>query len=1133
MLPWFADLALAVYAVAALFLAVQGLHSLWLLARFLARRRQVAAAPPVAGPLPTVLVQLPVFNERDVVERLVAAVGALAWPADRLRIQLLDDGDDDSVARGARAIAALRARGLDAVHLRRGERTGFKAGALAHGLRCDDAAAGGPAAYVAIFDADFVPAPDFLQRTVPALAADAGAAFVQARWEHLDALASPLTAAQALGIDGHFAVEQAARAWSGLPLNFNGTCGVWRRAAIDDSGGWQLDTLTEDLDLSYRARLRGWRGRFLVDVAVPGELPPTLEAWRAQQFRWAKGSLQTAKKLLPALWRAPLPLVEKAAATLHLTHYLVHPAILASLLAAPLAAVALRELPMLALVFGVGLLLAGLAPPLLLYVAAQRALGRPASRLLALPALMSLGTGLAWSNTRAAWQALVGERSPFERTPKHGGGRGSYRATPAAGLGELAVFAVGAAGVGSVYAGRTWWLMPAVAVYVLGFLLHGAWLLRNRLAEAFAADQRPARPAWPLVGAGGVAVAAAAGLGLLARSGGSWRTQPLAFAGLALAIGAACWVADRHAQRARGSFGQLAWIGAVAVALLAAASALPPSDDVQRYLVEGLQGLAGQNPYAIAPAAAGLPGVDAAGVNHAAMTSIYPPLMLHAHTAVAALAPTPAGFRALALGAAVALVVAALGLLCVRGRPPARVVAVAWHPVLALFAVGEAHHDVVAAAALAVALLLVAGGRGRAAVLATAAAALLKPFAVVALPFVLQATAWRHAWLAVAAAVAAYAPFTAAGAGLFASLRTYAGSMQFHAPLEPLLRDAALLLAPYHVAVLVVRGLLVAVALGGGVWLWRRSAGAPVEARCARAVALVLLCLPTLHPWYFTALVPLLPFVRSGALLAWTCASGVYWLHGAAMPVGAPWAESRWVTAAAHLPFVAWLLAEAALPALRRRRTPTPAATCVVVLAKAPVRGTVKTRLAAAVGDDEALAVYQQLLARTAAALAPWPGPVVVLTAGDRSAFGDGYWRRLPGGPQPAGPLGTRIAAALRAGLARAPVAVVVGTDCPGLGVRELAAVAALAGEGRVGLGPCPDGGFWAIAAASPAAAAAIERGSIPWSSADTLAATTARLGEAGFAVAHGPTLADVDHEDDLATAVAAGLLSPALPTDA
>lgn len=912
------------YALATLFLAAQGLHSLWLLVLFRRHRHDQLPAAAVADTTPDVLVQLPVFNERDVVARLVAAVGALDWPRAHLRVQLLDDSTDDSLAIGARAIAALQLAGIEAVQLRRGERRGYKAGALEHGLEVDARHARGPAPFVAIFDADFVPGPDFLRRALPPLLADADVAFVQGRWEHLNASASLLTSAQAMGIDGHFAVEQAGRAWSGLALNFNGTCGVWRRAAIAASGGWQHDTLTEDLDLSYRAQLGGWKARYLLDLAVPGELPPTLEAWRAQQSRWATGSLQTARKLLPDVWRSRWPVRRKIAATLHLLHYLVHPAILASLLLAPLVAPLMARLPGAAMLLGGGLMLAGLLPPILLYVTSQFALGRPLRCLLRLPALMSFGTGVAVANTRAALRAMSPHELGFVRTPKHGDGPGSYRASPATGLPELAVAGWGMLGLVNTWFGGARWIAPLLALYVVGFLLQGATLLLHRVRDLLAEDPRPMRPWWPLLPLGAVALLATAAI---PTADGTWRQQPWTFAGLGLLLGVSYLGALHLVRSRRGSPASLLWVAAVGIGLQWIATGLPLADDVNRYAVEGAQILAGQNPYSVPP----IDAADAAGasltseVNHAEMTSIYPPLMLWAHSAAMAAWPAVQSFRLLSLLGTGALALAVIGLLVATRRPPALVLAVLWNPALVLFSTGGAHHDVLMAAALIAALAAIELRRARTGVLLASAAALLKPFAAPALPLLLLATSLRHAWIPVAAALVAYVPFAAAGSGLASSLVTFGGSMHFHGALEPPLRLLLSCCVPEAAVAAAVRVVLALGFLGGMYWLHRRTLCEPLASRVARGVALLLLCLPTLHPWYFTVLVALLPFTPSRVLATWTAAAPIYWLHGVAMPEGTPWAEWPLATALAHLPFVAWMLAEAFGPLRVADDAPTPA----------------------------------------------------------------------------------------------------------------------------------------------------------------------------------------------------------------
>ena len=266
--------------------------------------------------------QLPIYNERNVAERVIRAAASMDYPRDRLEIQVLDDSVDETKQIIDRLVEKLAREGLDIKAIRREDRDGYKAGALANGT----ALARGE--FLAVFDADFVPGPDFLRRALPPFLADAKIAFVQTRWGHLNRDENILTICLALGIDGHFLVEQPARAKSGLFMNFNGTAGVWRRQAIEDAGGWSSRTLTEDLDLSYRVLLAGWKPCYIEDVAVPSELPATITGAKSQQFRWAKGSIQTAMRNLPRVWRGPYSLFEKIEAFLHLTNYLIHPMML-------------------------------------------------------------------------------------------------------------------------------------------------------------------------------------------------------------------------------------------------------------------------------------------------------------------------------------------------------------------------------------------------------------------------------------------------------------------------------------------------------------------------------------------------------------------------------------------------------------------------------------------------------------------------------------------------------------------------------------------------------------------------------------------------------------------------------------
>ncbi len=308
----FGALAALVHFSALGLLSLYGLHRIWLVVHWrLLRGFRPAALPALPENLPLVTVQLPVYNERFVAGRLVDAVARLDWPADRLEIQVLDDSTDDTSDIVSQRAAHWRGLGIRILHMRRPHRDGFKAGALAEGLM----AASGE--FVAIFDADFIPAPDFLKKTIPHFH-DPRVGMVQTRWGFCNAEHSWLTGVQALLLGPHFSIEHQVRFRRGLFFNFNGTAGIWRRRAITDAGGWRADTVTEDLDLSYRAQLAGWRFVYLDSYEVPSELPVTLAAFRGQQQRWAKGSVQTARKILPRLLSRDLPLAVKCEALSHL-----------------------------------------------------------------------------------------------------------------------------------------------------------------------------------------------------------------------------------------------------------------------------------------------------------------------------------------------------------------------------------------------------------------------------------------------------------------------------------------------------------------------------------------------------------------------------------------------------------------------------------------------------------------------------------------------------------------------------------------------------------------------------------------------------------------------------------------------
>ncbi|MEE9212346.1 MAG: cellulose synthase family protein, partial [Phycisphaeraceae bacterium] len=396
---------------------VYGLHRYWLVILYYRYRPRLHRPATRFDELPPVTVQLPMFNEANVARRIIDAACALEYPADKLQIQVLDDSTDHSAEIAQAHVAHWAGRGVDIQYLHRTDRTGFKAGALA------DALPHATGRFIAIFDADFVPHPGFLKRTVHHFT-DPAVGMVQTRWDHLNRTDSILTRSQAIFLDGHFIIEHTARNRSGRWINFNGTAGIWRRTAIESAGGWHHDTLTEDVDLSYRAQLKGWRFVFLPRVACPAELPPEINAFKSQQHRWTKGSIQTAKKLLPQLLRANIPLRVKIEAFFHLTSPMVYLYVtLMVLLFYP--AFCLRDRliehrSVAGLLGGFCIFGLGTVSATVFYLVSQRAQRRGIlSTLIQVPVLMGIGIGIALNNARGCIEALVGHDSPFIRTPKY------------------------------------------------------------------------------------------------------------------------------------------------------------------------------------------------------------------------------------------------------------------------------------------------------------------------------------------------------------------------------------------------------------------------------------------------------------------------------------------------------------------------------------------------------------------------------------------------------------------------------------------------------------------------------------------------------------------------------------------
>lgn len=403
-----------VYFLVVVLLFLFGLNFFYLSYLAWVNRRSPIPPPPPQN-WPAVTVQLPLFNEKYVAERLIRSAAELDYPPEQLEIQVLDDSTDETLEITRRLVSQLKAKGRDIALLHRPNRTGYKAGALSYGLR----RARGE--FVAIFDADFIPPVNFLKTAIPCFQ-DPRVGFVQSRWGHINRDYSFLTFLQSLAIDAHFMVEQHARCQGGYWFNFNGTAGAWRKSTILDSGGWSADTLTEDLDISYRAFLRGWQAFYVRELETPSELPANILAYRQQQQRWARGSLECAARHLPKVWESSQPLALKIQASFHLLGYLVQILLFLLALMYPLVVLGSQSYPQIISLFGLAVFLnfTALAPSFF-FVLAQQQLGRRWYLLAPVVLLItSLGSGMMINTLRAALLAVRREQAAFERTPKYG-----------------------------------------------------------------------------------------------------------------------------------------------------------------------------------------------------------------------------------------------------------------------------------------------------------------------------------------------------------------------------------------------------------------------------------------------------------------------------------------------------------------------------------------------------------------------------------------------------------------------------------------------------------------------------------------------------------------------------------------
>jgi glycosyl transferase family 2 len=456
---------LAAYFFVLIVLAIYGWHRYYLVYLYMRHRDKEPTAQPPLDPLPVVTIQLPLYNEMYVADRLIDAVSRIDYPRHLLEIQVLDDSTDETRSIADLAVRRLAAEGLDIKYYHRVDRVGFKAGALEAGLTV------ARGEFVAIFDADFIPTADFLTQLMPHFR-DPKVGMVQARWGHINQDYSLLTKIQAILLDGHFVLEHGGRHRGGRFFNFNGTAGVWRRCAIEDAGGWQHDTLTEDLDLSYRAQLRGWQFIYRENVVTPAELPEDLSAFRAQQFRWAKGTVQTARKLMVHVMTAKLTFMQRVEAFFHLTPHFAYPlmVVLSVLLLPALIAMPATN-PQTMLLIDLPLCVGTTGSLAAFYALAEQAQGRrKIQALIQLPALIALGAGLAPHLTKAVFEGMRSMAGEFVRTPKNGGNnRLRYRAAADLPLVEIALCLFSFASVVASIETGHWFATPFAMMFMGGY----------------------------------------------------------------------------------------------------------------------------------------------------------------------------------------------------------------------------------------------------------------------------------------------------------------------------------------------------------------------------------------------------------------------------------------------------------------------------------------------------------------------------------------------------------------------------------------------------------------------------------------------------------------------------------------
>ena len=805
--------------------------------------------------LAAVTTQIAIFNELNVAERIILAVVDMEYPKGKHFIQVLDDSNDETKFLTRDLVKKLQEQGVLIELLQREDRQGYKAGALAEAMKTCQTE------YVAIFDADFIPPKDFLLKAMPHFSTEQKTGLVQARWGHLNRNASVLTRVQALGIDGHFAVEQSARDWNELYMNFNGTAGILAVAAIREAGGWQADTLTEDMDLSYRMQIHGWDTRYLVDLECPAEIPEDINAFKSQQFRWAKGSIQTAKKLLPKIMTEKVRPFKKLQAVLHMTHYMIHPLMLVlALLAYPVAV--LNDFSFGPLNIGwvyMGVLFCSTAPTALYFVA-QRSLGGPWLKNFSVyPALMFIGSGLCISNSRAILEALTGKVSGFVRTPKKGDKEQKHYEVKL----PLIPFLEIAAGIYCIWSlsgflsSGQWMAGPFVLVYAVGFLFNGVLSLVHNgfIRELFRVATKP----YALL----LSLTVALAYGCATSEAGS-----LLFGLFYVSLGLMSLALWRLAPQ-KFSGANIFLLLLVAVAIRVIFFEFQETDDIHRYIWEGQVQNAGYDPYILAPSSEQLTtlrGEHWEDINHKDWSAIYGPFSLLVFKGVTSVSSTVSAMKGVLVVLDLATLAILMLLLIHKGRHLGALALYAFNPLILLAFAGEGHVDSLQMFLVMTSYLCCLKKRWAFSALFIGLAISTKFTAIIFLPFLIRRENWQWVFLAAFSAVVPAFFFEATPAQMFSSLLSFGSELRFNDSIHFLLFKifGQGLAAWICVALLAFLGLVI--------WLTQDS---PFRGAFFCCFAFLLLS-PTVHYWYLCMLIPFLVLVPSVPAMVWSISSVFY-----------------------------------------------------------------------------------------------------------------------------------------------------------------------------------------------------------------------------------------------------------------